>query len=39
MPMIPRRHGWEISDAEATPESVYLNRRQVLTQAAAAGIS
>ncbi len=39
MPMIPRRHGWKISEAEATPESVYLNRRQVMTQAVAAGIS
>ena len=38
MPTIPHRHGWEIPDAEATPEATYLNRRQVLTQAAAAGI-
>ena len=38
MPTIPRRQGWEISDAEATPELTYLNRRQILTQGAA-GIS
>ena len=33
--LIKRRRGWELPEAAATPESVYLNRRQVL---AAAGI-
>src|SRR5215467_16114249 len=34
---IPR--GWEIPEREATPESVYLNRRQILKAAGFLGMS
>jgi sulfoxide reductase catalytic subunit YedY len=33
--LIKRKHGWELPESAATPESVYLNRRQLL---AAAGL-
>ena len=33
---IPR--GWEIPEREATPESVYLNRRQLLAAAGFLGV-
>ncbi|MEM8811973.1 MAG: protein-methionine-sulfoxide reductase catalytic subunit MsrP [Pseudomonadota bacterium] len=33
--LIKRRRSWEISDAQATPESVFLNRRRFVAQLAA----
>jgi len=32
--LIKRRRGWELPEAAATPESVYLNRRQLMRSAA-----
>ncbi len=39
MALIKRPQGWEIPESEATPESTYLNRRQVLKRAAGLAIA
>jgi sulfoxide reductase catalytic subunit YedY len=36
---VGRRRGWEIPERLATPESVWLNRRQILAAAAALGLA
>ncbi len=35
--LIKRRRGWELPDAAATPEAVYLNRRQLIRGVTASG--
>ena len=32
--LIKRKRGWELPESAATPESVYLNRRQLMKGAA-----
>ncbi|MGE0658369.1 MAG: protein-methionine-sulfoxide reductase catalytic subunit MsrP, partial [Reyranellaceae bacterium] len=32
--LIKRRRGWELPESAATPEAVYLNRRQLMRGAA-----
>ena len=32
--LIKRRAGWEMPESQATPESVFLNRRQLMTAGA-----
>lgn len=36
--LIKRRRGWELPESEATPESIYLNRRQLLRGVAGSSI-
>src|SRR5690606_28932221 len=36
--LIRRRRGWEIPEAQATPETLFLNRRRLLKSAAAGGL-
>ena len=36
--LIKRRRGWEIPESDATPEAVYLNRRQLMRGAAGGSI-
>ena len=36
--LIRKRRGWEIPEREVTPESVYLNRREVLRGLGIAGV-
>src|SRR3712207_497273 len=35
--LIVQKKGWEIPESEATPESVFLNRRQIIAAALASG--
>jgi sulfoxide reductase catalytic subunit YedY len=37
--LIKKRRGWEIPESEATPEDVYLNRRQILAAAGFFGMT